>query len=118
MAQRFMTKTAVISAGQALSAVIDCSSGAPVFLHMPKDWTPSRLTFQVSPDGTNFNDLFDNSAQEISFNVHPGTSVRLDKMWEPVTYLKIRSGGRDAPRAQDDDRTITVTVDTAAATST
>lgn len=113
---RFMPKTATITAGQALSSAIDCSTGAPVFLHMPPDWTPARLSFQVSPDNTTYNDLFDTSARELTFNVVPGTSVRLDNFWEPVTWLKVRSGGRDAPVPQAADRTINVTVDTSAAT--
>jgi hypothetical protein len=112
---RFMPKAAIITAGQSLSAAIDCSTGAPVFLHMPAGWTSARLSFQVSPDNTVYNDLFNTDALEIQFNVVPGTSVRLDKFWEPVTWLKIRSGGRDMPVPQEADRTITVTIDTAAA---
>ena len=113
MAQtRFVNLTATISAGQALSSVIDCSAGAPVFLHMPADWTSARLSFQVSPDGANFNDLFDSNAREITFNIAAGTSLLLDKMWEPVTYLRIRSGGRDAPMPQQAVRTVTITLDT------
>jgi hypothetical protein len=113
---RYVTKAATIAAGAALSDVIDCSTGAPVFLHMPSDWTPARLTFQVSYDGTNFNDLFDSEAREISFNAVPGTSVRMDSMqWLPVTWLKVRSGPRDNPRAQESARAVNVTIDTAAA---
>ena len=115
MAARFVTKTATISAGQSLSAAIDCTAGAPVFLHMPTDWTSARISFQVSPDGTNYNDLFGTDAREIQFNAVAGTSSRLDPMWEPVTWLKIRSGGRDNPVPQEADRTITITVDTKAA---
>ena len=112
---RFVNKTAVIAAGQSLSAAIDCSTGAPVFLHMPTDWSKARVSFQVSPDGATYNDLFNDNALEIQFNAVPGTSKRLDRHWEPVTWLKIRSGSRDAPVPQEASRTITITIDTAAA---
>jgi hypothetical protein len=112
---RFVSKTAVIAAGQSLSAVIDCSTGAPVFLHMPADWTSARISYQVSPDGTTYNDLFGSDAREIQHNVVAGTSILIDSTWEPVTYLKLRSGGRDNPVPQEADRTITITIDTSAA---
>jgi hypothetical protein len=111
---RFQNKTATILAGESLSSVIDCSDGALVFLHMPSDWTPAMLSFQVSPDGVKFNDLVDSHAIELVMNVAAGTSVRVDPKWSPVTYLKIRSGERDAPVVQDADQTITITIDTAA----
>lgn len=114
MAQtRFLFKTATISAGQALSDVIDCSDGAPVFLHMPMEWTSARVSYQVSPDGTTFYDLFNNSAQELQNNAVAGTAVRLDPIYEPITWLRIRSGGRDMPVPQEADRAIIITVDTA-----
>ena len=112
MAGRFQNKTATILAGQSLSDSIDCSAGAPVFVHMPTDWTPSRLTFQVSPDGTNYNDLFDSEAREVAVNIIAGTSVRLAPEWSPVTYLKVRSGGRAVPVPQAADRAIVITIDT------
>lgn len=113
---RYVAKPATIAAGQSLSAAIDCSTGAPVFLHMPPDWTSARLSFQVSPDNTDYDDLFDASAREITVNVLPGTAMRLDsELWAPVTWLKIRSGGRDQPIPQAVNRTISVVIDTAIA---
>ena len=111
---RYVAKTATIAAGQSLSDVIDCSTGAPVFLHMPADWTSARLSFQVSADGTTYNDLFTWEAVEITVNVVPGTSMLLDPKWGPVTYMKIRSGGRDKPVPQEATRTIVMTLDTSA----
>jgi hypothetical protein len=111
---RFVNKTATILAGQSLSDVVDCSTGRPTFIHMPDDWTPSRLTFQVSPDGTDFNDLFDQSAVELAFNVAAGTSMIIDSKWAPITYLRLRSGSRFLGVPQQADRTIIITLDTAA----
>jgi hypothetical protein len=112
---RYVQKTATISAGQSLSNVIDCSTGAPVLVYVPQLWTPSRLSFQVSPDGTNFYDLFDQNALEIAFNVAAGTAVLLALNWAPLLYFKVRSGSRDLAVSQQADRPIIVTIDTSAA---
>ena len=113
---RFVPMTATILAGESLSSPIDCSTGTPVMIYMPHEWTSAHLSFQVSPDGTNYNDLFDSDGHELHSSVTAGTSVRLDPMWEPVTYLKLRSGTRDSPVPQQADRVITITLDTRAAT--
>ncbi len=113
-AGRYLNKTATILAGQSLSNAVDCTAGGPAFIHMPSDWTAARLSFQISFDGTNFNDLFDASAAELTFNALGGTSVNLDEtLWRPVLYLKIRSGPRNNPVAQALDRVFNFTIDTA-----
>jgi hypothetical protein len=112
-AGRFINKTATILAGQSLSSVLDCTSGGPAFIHMPLDWTSAMLSFQVSPDGVNFNDLFDRTAAELAINILGGTSLNLDQtVWKPVLYLKMRSGVRNNPISQVADRVINVTIDT------
>jgi hypothetical protein len=105
-------KTATIRAGESLSDAIDCGTGAPVFIHMPDEWTSSRISFQVSPDGTNFKNLFDSNAREIAFNVRAGSSMALETGWTPVLYLKLRSGTCDLPVLQEADRQIEITIDT------
>jgi hypothetical protein len=83
---------------------------------MPAEWTQAHLSFQVSPDGVTFNDLFDRNGAEIILNILEGTAVPIEPAWAPVTYLKLRSGSRDAPIAQEADRTISITIDTRAPT--
>jgi hypothetical protein len=112
---RFVQKTATILAGQSLSSTIDCSTGAPIMIHMSDQWTPSRLSFQVSPDGTNFYDLFDRDTLEMVLNVVAGTSVALEPGLAPVSYLKVRSGSREHPVTQEADRQIVITIDTSSA---
>jgi hypothetical protein len=116
MPVRFVIITTTILAGQSLSGVVNASIGAPVFLHMPKDWNSAVLSFQVSPSGNDdtFNDLFNADGRELTYNVAAGTSVRIDPIWSPVTYFKVRSGARNNPVPQDEDRLITFVVDTAA----
>ena len=66
---RFVPMTATILAGESLSSPIDCSTGTPVMIYMPHEWTSAHLSFQVSPDGTNYNDLFDSDGHELHSSV-------------------------------------------------
>jgi hypothetical protein len=104
-----LTITANILAGESLSSVVDLSDGTAVFLHMPMQWTPALLTFQVAPDGTNFSDLVDMDAREIAVNVRAGTTIHLGN-WVPSAagYLKIRSGSTKHPIAQAETRGIII----------
>ena len=105
-----MVKTATIQAGASLSNVLDLGSGTAIFLHMPIEWTPALLSFQLSPDGTNFTNAVDMNAREIAYNVLPGTTVRLGAEWSSsaMGYMKLRSGTKDFPVAQEQTRTITI----------
>jgi hypothetical protein len=109
---RFVQMIATINAGESLSSVIDCGTGSPAFIHMPDEWTPSRMSFQVSPDGANFKNLFDSNAREIAFNVRAGSSMALETGWTPILYLKVRSGTCDLPVPQEAERQISITIDT------
>jgi hypothetical protein len=71
--------------------------------------------FQISPDATNFYDLFDRTAVEVAFNVLAGTAVLLGVGWMPITYFRVLSGSRDLAVPQEATRMITVTIDTSAA---
>jgi hypothetical protein len=100
---------ATIANRASLSGAIDCSAAPPVRISMPATWTAANLTFQVSSDGTTFEDLFDANGQEIMVNVVPGTVVRLSAAWavSPV-WLKFRSGTRKAPVVQAADRIFSI----------
>lgn len=105
-----------IPAGQSLSDVLDCSAAPPVRIRMPADWTSANLSFQVSHDGVNFTDLFDNAGKEVMVSVAPGTSARLSGNWvsAPV-FLRFRSGPRDSPVKQQQARVFGVALQGAAA---
>ena len=92
-----------------LSGAIDCSAAPPVRISMPAAWTAANLSFQVSSDGTTFEDLFDSTGKEVMVNVMPGTVVRLSAGWavSPV-WLKFRSGSRTAPVLQSVDRIFSI----------
>jgi hypothetical protein len=111
---RFVNETATIAAGQSISSVVECDTGAPVFVFMPNEWTSAMISFQVSPDGVVFRDLFDNSGRELVFNIPAGGCVGVPAVWDAVLFLKVRSGSRDNPVQQESARAITITVDTSA----
>jgi len=94
-----------IAAGQSLSDVLDCSTAPPVRIMMPTGWTPAVMSFQTSSNNILWLDLFDTAGREITVNVVPNTVVRLstDFAVSPV-YLKFRSGTRDKPVIQTEQR--------------
>jgi hypothetical protein len=107
-------KTATIPAGQSMSSSVDCTSGAPTVIFLPLEWTPARLSYQVSWDGTNWRDIADRLGKEITVNILPGTAVHLTDEWSTSAlggWVRLRSGSRDRGVAQEMDRVFTVLID-------
>jgi len=101
-----------ISAGESLSDALDCSAGRIIKITMPKLWTFADITFQTSSDGVGFNDIMKPDGREVMCTVFEGTAII---GMELVTgFLKIRSGTRDAPVAQEAIRTFAIAIDTGA----
>jgi len=103
--------TATISAGQSLSTGVDCSVGGALSrIYMPTGWDGELLTFQVSPDGVNFYDLFRANNTEVAFNITAGTVVFITENYPLVSnnWIKLRSGSRLNPRIQSADRIFTL----------
>ena len=104
-----------IEAGESLSDGIDVSGGALVRITMPPDWTPANLTFQISSDGTFYNDLYDVHGNEITIVVRPGSAVRIPVEWSTMLgFLKVRSGTEQHPVEQEEQRTFAVAIETKA----
>jgi len=104
-----------ILAGQSLSAPLDCRNGAPLLLFIPLQWTSARISYQLSPDGVTFSDLYDRNAREIAVNVRAGSVVRLNPEWTETAlgcWLKIRSGSSELGTVQTANRTFTLLIDT------
>jgi hypothetical protein len=100
----------VIEAGEALSNGIDCSAGQLVRVTMPEGWSRAPLTFQISTDGTFYNDLFGLDGYEVTLsNVEPGSAVVVPHgIGIAVGWLKVRSGTRDNPVPQSAARLFAV----------
>lgn len=100
--------TATIPAGEYLSNAIDLSLATAIFIFMPQAWTPAMLSFQISYNNTDFYDLFDESAREITMNISPATAMRNPAIPAQAGWLRFRSGSRLSPIKQTGDRTIVI----------
>jgi hypothetical protein len=107
------TLTAVIEAGQSLSASVDAASGGVIQLTTPSAWTPANLTFQVSVDGTDYDDLYTVQGQELMIGCEPDRAIAVNASeWPALRFLKLRSGTADAPVPQSERREFGVVIDT------
>jgi hypothetical protein len=93
--------TVTIAAGQSLSTSADITNSILAMIVLPPQWTPAALSFQVSPDGSVFHDLFAADGTEMSVVASGGAGVLLASgMGAVPVFLKIRSGLHDAPIPQ------------------
>jgi hypothetical protein len=105
----FITRPAVIAAGESLSDVVDCSdmgTAALCAIVMPQDWNSSGgITFQVSHDTTTYCDLYHMDGREVTITATPGGTVLVDAdVAKAVRFLKLRAGTEQNPVAQNEDR--------------
>ena len=97
----------IILAGESLSDAVDLSGLAVVMVIAPSDWSPANISFRVSPNNSIWADLFDASGTQIIKPIPSGTAMLVDlEMTRNVNFLKIRSGTRENPIAQSDDRSV------------
>lgn len=103
------TVSATIANGASLSAAIDLGdSRALAAIVMPASWTTANLTFQASPDGTSYFDLYDGGAERsVTASTSRVIAVTIVD-WLGLRYLKIRSGTSGTPVTQGADRTLTL----------
>ncbi len=110
-------RTAAIAESAALSAALDLGGfrGQQIIgIEMPAAWTAAALTFQVSGDGTNYHDLYDDAGNELSFTVAASRMVSFTEDKRSILsrwrYIKLRSGTTGTPVNQDAARTLRVHV--------
>jgi hypothetical protein len=96
----------IIEAGSSLSSGVDCTAGRLVRITTPLDWDSANLTFQISSDGTGYNDLFTASGEEVTVVVKGDNSaIIVDEKWtRAIGWLRIRSGSSKHPVAQKEGR--------------
>jgi hypothetical protein len=109
-----------IPAGHTMSSGIDCSGSTRILrIVMPPDWTAAPLTFQVSIDGTAYNNLH-LAADVGDFTTYPatipvvvpGTVVTMPpNSGYGIAWLRFRSGTFTTQIKQDADRTFQVVLD-------
>ena len=105
------TTTVTIPAGQALSSSADLTAGNMVMLLTPADWTPANISFLISEDNITFRDLFDSDGHEIVKSMGPNRAINVDPSYTSgALYLKLLSGPRANPVAQEADRVFTIVI--------
>lgn len=91
-------QTAAIAAGQSLSGVVGLTEHTLHGILIPSVWTAANLTFQVSVDGVNFAEMYDDAGNEITVQAAAGQYLALDPArWRAINCLKVRSGTSGSP---------------------
>lgn len=105
--------TASIANGESLSGAIDLQNTRLSRIAIPATWTAANLTFQVSYDGTTYNDLYDAAGVEVTASAAASRSISLHQLYalfQDVRWLKIRSGTSGVPVNQGGARTLNLAV--------
>jgi hypothetical protein len=107
----------IIQAGQSLSDPLDLTGKQIVRMTMPAGWDNANLTFQISTDGSGYNDLFDGKGNEVTVVVITGAAVVLPVDADPIkkaaAFVKFRSGTRHHPVVQLQQRDFALAVEAA-----
>lgn len=101
---------ATIAAAASISGDIDLGPLRLEGVIMPAAWTAADLTFQVSRDGSAFQNLFDDADNEVIVQAAASRNVALrddvKKAFSGWRWLRVRSGTSGTPVAQAAERTI------------
>lgn len=104
------TKTVTIATGTSLSAASADLKGTRVLAVIPDAaWDTQAMTFQVSNDGTNWFNLFQESVEYSLTGVVASNAYQLSLMaMLPWRYIKVRSGTSGVPANQVGDTVVTL----------
>lgn len=98
--------TVTIANAASLSGAADTRGYAAAGIVIPSDWvTATSITFQGSPDNSNWFNLYDDSGTEVVATVAASRAVSFDVIAgavAPWRYLKVRSGTSAAAVNQTD----------------
>ena len=108
---------ATIPAGGSITPAVDCTAGRIIQINTPPAWDSANITFQVSPNGVAYDDLYLAEGQELMLTCQPDRAivVRADN-WPAGRFIKIRSGPSAAPVNQTAARDFVIVIDTLFAT--
>ena len=104
------TFTVTIANGTSLSGAANIGTLGLFAIQMPAAWTSANLTFQVSMDGTNYFNLFDDTGAEVTWVAAAPNIIQSTNpgRWLPFSYIKVRSGTSGVPVNQGADRILTL----------
>ncbi len=106
--QAVETTTVTIANGASLSGAVDLGGRKLVGIIMPDTWTAAALTFQASPDGTNFFNVYDDPTERrltVAASYYSALNI---SDWVGFRWLKIRSGTAASAVNQAAERTLTL----------
>lgn len=102
--------TAVIENGGSLSGTVHLGGRKLVAIVMPSTWTAAALTFQASPDGVNFFNVYDGPTErQLTVAASYYSELNIAD-WVGIRWLKIRSGTAGTPVNQAAERTLTLVI--------
>jgi YD repeat-containing protein len=103
---------AVIAAGASLSGPVSLGALTLVGISMPAVWTAAGLTFQITPDGTTWQELYDGAGNEVTITVAAGLFIIPlaipSYLWRGINMLQVRSGTLGSPVNQVAAATINI----------
>lgn len=112
MANNLYTTTVTIANGASLSDAAELGGMNLVGILMPASWTAAGLTFQASPDGSTYGNVFDVTGTEVA--VASSGAVAAQYVVIPAggldgcAFVKVRSGTSGSAVNQGAARTVTL----------
>lgn len=106
---------AIIPAGGSISQPVDCTAGRLIQINTPDAWDPGSqyITFQVSPSGNDYNDLYLANGEELMLTCQPNQAIAVQAAdWPSGRFIKVRSGSSANPVNQSAAREFELIVDT------
>jgi hypothetical protein len=102
----------IIAAGESLSGGVDLQGGQLVRITAPKVWGGNNISFQISSDGAEYNDLYTADGNEVVIECKAGRAIVINwpTWWKAVPFLKIRAGSSEAPESQETEREFALAV--------
>ena len=105
MSARYHDATASIAINESLSGVVFLGRKSLVHIQMPAGWDTADLSFQTSPDGLTFTDLYIGGS-EYTEPAAASRSISPSPSAIQARYLKLRSGTTGVPVTQTAARSI------------
>jgi hypothetical protein len=111
MAEGFDVVDVLIENGESLSEAIALYGLRIVGIMMPALWTAAGITFQGSPDGQTFYNVYDSDGNEVEFSAAQARFITVFSAYTAgFPFCKVRSGNAGTPVAQGADRTLKLIV--------
>ena len=105
------TDTVTIAAAASLSDAVDLETSTLMAVIMPAAWDAAGLTFEVSHNGTDWVDLYNEFGELLVTVADTDRYIHLTPAeWVGVRHVKVRSGTSAAAVAQAAERVITLVV--------